>query len=75
MKRYDISESLGRMVTMDDGDWVSADIAVDLYEALKWLVYLHAGISKAGGDVPICAQEWDDALTDARAALMKADNE
>ena len=38
MNRYDISKSLGRMVTMDDGEWVTYETAEELYEVVRHLL-------------------------------------
>lgn len=38
-------------------------------EALRWIVHLHCGVSKFGGEQPITPQEWEEAIESGRKAI------
>ncbi len=48
------------------------EVAPEMYEALRWLLHLHSGISKGGCGVPITQEEWKEALDSGKNALEKA---
>ena len=82
MKRYNISKLLGRMVTMDDGEWVKYEDAEKLKELnrellhiLQWLIRLRDGYLKKGSTAPNSAGEYNEAMEQARELLAKAEEE
>lgn len=47
--------------------------APEMYEALRWLLFLRSGISKGGDDFHVTEEEWNDAWNSAINALAKAE--
>lgn len=47
------------------------DLTRELYEALRWLVNLHNGVSKGGRVQQVSNAEWFDALEHAESVLRE----
>ena len=65
--------SLNREI-VDEGEWVNAKTAEELYGALEKLTKLYRGNSRSG-DSTVSTQTWDEAIEDAEEVLQKARGE
>ena len=71
MKRWSMDAYC--MLEDPDGEWVKADIAEEMYEALNWLIHLSHDTGKKGGRPE--PGEWEEAIKQGEQSLKKARGE